>query len=71
MDETTYEVIDSLIKGTFAGGKLVGTLENLGVDLAPFHDLESKVPAEVLAELDDIRAKIISGEIELNPVFAQ
>ncbi len=71
MDETTFEVVDSVVNGTFEGGKLVGTLENAGVDLAPFHDLESKVPAEIIAELDEIRAKIISGEIELNPVFAQ
>lgn len=71
MDETTLKVIQEVIDGKFTGGKIVGTLENLGVDLAPFHNLESKVPAEILADLDDIRAKIISGEIVLNEVYAQ
>ncbi len=71
MDATTMQVIESVIDGTFKGGKVVGTLENKGVDLAPFHDFEDKVPADLVKELDDIRAKIISGEIELNPVYAQ
>jgi basic membrane protein A len=71
MDETTLQVIRDVIDGKFAGGKIVGSLENLGVDLAPFHNLESKVPAEILADLDDIRAKIISGEIVLNEVYIQ
>jgi len=43
----------------------VGTLENNGVGLASFHDLDSMVPAELKAELDDVKAKIISGEITL------
>ena len=71
MDETTLQVIKEVMDDSFAGGKVVGTLENKGVDLAPFHDLESKVPAEILTDLEDIRAKIISGEIVLNEVYAQ
>ena len=71
MDSTTMEVIKSVVDGTFKGGMIVGTLATKGVDLAPFHDLESVVPADVVADLDPIREKIISGEIELNPVFKQ
>jgi hypothetical protein len=36
----------------------VGTLENGGVDLAPFHDLDYLVSAELKAELDQIRSEI-------------
>ncbi len=71
MDATTLAVIESVMDNSFAGGKVVGTLENTGVDLAPFHDLESKIPADLLTELEDVRAKLISGEIELNEVYAQ
>lgn len=71
MDETTLQVIQEVMDGNFAGGKVVGTLENMGVDLAPFHDLESKIPAEILKDLEEIRAKIISGEIELNEAYVQ
>ncbi len=52
MDITTMAAIKSAMDGTFAGGVTVGTLENGGVGLAPFHDLESMVPAELVAELD-------------------
>ena len=71
MDSTTLEVIKSVVDGTFKGGLIVGTLATKGVDLAPFHDLESVVPADVIADLDPIREKIISGEIALNPAFKQ
>lgn len=71
MDATTLQVVESVLDGTFVGGKVVGTLENTGVDLAPFHDLEAKIPAELLAELEDVRAKIIAGEIELNEIYIQ
>lgn len=71
MDATTLEVIGSVVDGTFQGGEVVGTLENKGVDIAPFYDLESKISPEVLKELEEIRAKIIAGEIELNEVYIQ
>jgi len=71
IDSTTLEVIKSVVDGTFKGGLIVGTLATKGVDLAPFHDLESVVPADVIADLDPIREKIISGEIALNPAFKQ
>ncbi len=70
MDITTFQAIQSALEGTFAGGVVVGTLENGGVGLAPFHDLESMVPAELVAELEDIKAKIIAGEIQTLPSAA-
>ena len=51
-------------KGDFKGGNYIGTLANDGVGLAPFHDFESKIPASVKAELDQIKADIISGKIK-------
>ena len=41
----------------------VGTLENDGVGIAPFHDFESKVAPELQDELDAIKAGIIDGSI--------
>jgi ribose transport system substrate-binding protein len=55
------------MEGTFAGGLTVGTLENGGVGLAPFHDLESAVPAELATELDAVKAEIIAGTLATNP----
>jgi len=50
--------------GTFNGcGVYVGDLVNEGVGLAPYHDLESAVPADLKAEVEALKAKIVSGEI--------
>ncbi len=67
MDSTTMQAIQAVLDGSFAGGVIVGTLENGGVGLAPFHDLESAVPAELVAELEAVKAKIISGELSAVP----
>jgi basic membrane protein A len=67
MAVTTFEAIESVIDGTFQGGVVVGTLENDGVGLAPFYELESRVPEQVRTDLDSIRQGIISGEISATP----
>ncbi|NKX50306.1 BMP family ABC transporter substrate-binding protein, partial [Arthrobacter deserti] len=41
----------------------VGTLENGGVALAPFHDQDKNVPDELKSELETIKADIIAGKI--------
>jgi len=65
MDATTFEVIQSVVDGTFTGGNVVGTLENEGVDIAPFHELAGLISAETQAELQQIREDIIAGRITL------
>ncbi|MGH8890281.1 MAG: BMP family lipoprotein [Acidothermaceae bacterium] len=47
------------------GQSYIGTLANDGTGLAPFHDFDSKVPANVKSELDSIKADIISGKISI------
>ncbi|SIR35872.1 nucleoside-binding protein [Micromonospora avicenniae] len=41
----------------------VGDLANNGVSIAPFHDFDSKVPAELKAEVEKIKADIAAGTI--------
>jgi basic membrane protein A len=41
----------------------VGTLANNGVSIAPYHDFDSKVPADLKAEVDKIKADIAAGTI--------
>lgn len=67
MDATVFDVIKSAMDGSFKGGILLGSLANGGVDLAPFHDMEDQVPAELKMELDAIRAGIIDGSIKVAP----
>ncbi|MCO4848856.1 MAG: BMP family ABC transporter substrate-binding protein [Yoonia sp.] len=67
MDATVMAVIEAAMNDTFEGGLLTGTLENGGVDLAPFHDLDAAVPDALKAELAALRAAIIDGSVPVRP----
>jgi len=63
MDIAAASVIKDVKEGNFKGcTNYIGDLPNGGVGLAPYHDLDSLVPAELKAEIEDLKAKIISGE---------
>jgi len=64
MDNSVYAVIKDTKEGKFNGcGVYVGDMANGGVGIAPYHDLDSKVPADLKKEVADLQAKIVSGEI--------
>ena len=63
MDVAVLEIIKAAKDGTFSADPYVGDLKNKGVDLAEFHDFDSKVSSETKSELDQIRADIVSGKI--------
>jgi basic membrane protein A len=65
MDATVMQVIESAMNGSFQGGVIVGSLANGGVDLAPFHDMEAMVPAELKSEIETIRKQIVDGTIKV------
>ena len=57
-------------EGHFDASPFVGTLENEGVGLAPFHDFEDLVAPELQGELDAIKAGIIDGSIPVTSYLA-
>ena len=63
MKSGVTDIVEAAGKGDFDAAPYVGTLENDGVGIAPFHDYESKVPADLQGELDTIKAGIIDGSI--------
>ncbi|PZQ89653.1 MAG: BMP family ABC transporter substrate-binding protein [Leifsonia xyli] len=65
VDSGVYDTVKAAAEGKFDITPYVGTLENGGVGIAPFHDWESKVPADLGKKLDDLKAKIISGDIKV------
>jgi basic membrane protein A and related proteins len=71
MDTSVFNVSKAVVDGTFAGATDIGTLENGGVGIAEFHDLDSAVSDELKAELETIKAGIISGEIQTSPAAAE
>jgi basic membrane protein A and related proteins len=65
MDVAVFDAIKAAQDGSFSNEPFVGTLENEGTGLSPFHEFDSKVPAELKTELDTIKADIISGKITI------
>jgi basic membrane protein A len=65
IDNAVFDTAKAASEDNFSGDAYVGTLENEGVDIAPFHNFESKVPSDLQSELDAIRAGIISGDIKV------
>jgi basic membrane protein A and related proteins len=65
LDVAVFDAIKAAKDDSFSNEPFVGTLENGGTGLAPFHDFDSKVPAELKTELDTIKADIISGKIKI------
>jgi basic membrane protein A len=63
MDVSTYEAVIASAEGDFTGDAYVGTLDNEGVGIAPLHNFESKVDAELVTKLDTIKQGIIDGDI--------
>jgi len=70
IDNGVKAAVGAAVEGTFEGGVSVNTLANEGTGLAPFHNFEDAVPAEVKTALDEIRAGIISGEIVPSEYYA-
>jgi basic membrane protein A len=66
MDVAVFDAINSVVEGTFEGGFYTGTLENEGVAIAPFHEFEEDVPAELVTRLDELRQGIIDGSVSVS-----
>jgi basic membrane lipoprotein Med (substrate-binding protein (PBP1-ABC) superfamily) len=67
-DVAVEDVMKLVVDGTFKGGGLFpGTLANGSVDIAPFHDLDGRVPAALRDRLDQLEAGIIDGSISVDP----
>ena len=67
MDVAVHDATVEAAEGEFEGGLYEGTLENEGVDIAPFNEFEDEVPQEVKDAVEDLRQQIIDGEITTFP----
>jgi basic membrane protein A and related proteins len=67
LDVTVVQAVEAVHNGTFTGGTHLADLANDGVGIAPFHGLDHLVPDNVKAELEEIRADIIAGNIRTLP----
>lgn len=62
-DVSVNDAVTAAANGEFEGGVYSGTLENDGVELAPFHEFEGDISEELQTQLDEIRQGIIDGSI--------
>jgi basic membrane protein A len=63
-------VRDAVLRGAkgeslAASNGTIGTLKNNGVAIAPFHDFDSKIPAALKAEVDQLKQDIINGTVQV------
>jgi basic membrane protein A len=65
LTDSVKEYVEKAASGTFPTGNYIGTLENDGTGLAPFHDYDSKVPSALKSQLDQVKQDIISGKIKI------
>jgi basic membrane protein A and related proteins len=71
IDVGTYEAVLAAGNDEFDTTPFIGTLENEGVGIAPFHDFESKVSSTLQGELDDLQAAIIAGDVEVTSYLSE
>jgi basic membrane protein A len=65
LSDSVKEYVTKAASGSFPTGSYIGTLDNSGTGLAPFHDFDSKVPADLKTELKTVQADITSGKIKI------
>ena len=65
MDVAVFDTIKDMQAGTFKGGtNYVGTLKNNGVGIAPFNQLDSKIPAALKTALDQVKKDLMDGKVK-------
>jgi len=64
MDVAVFDAAKMVQDGKFEGGLYVGTMTNGGVGLASYHDFDSKVPADLKAEVEQVGKDIAKGVID-------
>ncbi|MFT4147939.1 MAG: BMP family ABC transporter substrate-binding protein [Micrococcaceae bacterium] len=65
MSSAVEQVIKEAAENQFSSTPYLGTLQNNGVSIAPFHDYDSKVSQDTKNELDQIKQDIISGKLKV------
>jgi basic membrane protein A len=63
MDLVVFDAISANVGGTFEGGNFTGTLENGRVGLQVGAQWIDQVPDDLMDEINQLTADIISGEV--------
>lgn len=63
LSKAVKAAIKNMIDGTFKSGLVTFDITNDGVGLAPYHNFDSKISAEIKAKISDIEAKLKAGTL--------
>ena len=66
VDVAVYNYLKSVADGSVKAGISTATLQNGGVGLAPFHDWDSKIPADLKAQIQKASDGIKDGSIKID-----
>jgi basic membrane protein A len=66
-----FNTIKDGMDGKFTGGTVTYTIKDGGVDMAPFHDFDSQVSAELKAEIEAAKAALIDGSLTVDSVLGK
>ena len=66
VDVAVYNYLKTVADGSVQAGISTGTLQNGGVGLAPFHDWDSKIPADLKAQIQKASDGIKDGSIQID-----
>jgi basic membrane protein A and related proteins len=65
IDVAVLDTINKNAGGDKGGENFIGTLENKGVRLSPFHDFDTQIDAGLKTEIDQLSADIASGTVKV------
>lgn len=71
VDEAVFATISELTKGEFTAGEKMYTLADNGVGTSEFTQTKDKIGEANIAKLEEIKAKIVSGEIKVPATEAE
>lgn len=64
VDVAVFDSVKKATEGTLKGGaNVVYGLKDGGVDLAPYHDWDSKIPADVKSKVDAAKQAVVDGSV--------
>jgi basic membrane protein A len=64
IDNGVKGAVQAALDGTFAGGVAVNDFKNEGTGLAPYHNFDAAVPAELKTEIEDLQQQITDGTLK-------
>ena len=67
MNVAVYDTVLAVLDDAFTGGLYVGTLENDGVGISEYQELDSVVPQELKDKIAELQQGIIDGSVSVDP----